>query len=280
MSKWNTSRWVAGLFVLVCVVIVNELWSLSGGAPAGFTGSYGDGYSTCHTCHYDGPLPTPVSGWITSNIPVSGYVPGNTYTITAQATGIGHVKFGFEVSPMDSFGNLIGTLIPTSTQTALTGSGTYITHTSTGNSGIDGKTWNFDWTAPAPGTGNVTFYGAFNVTNNSFNDMNDTIYTSTYTIQEFSTALVSEMAYVHGVRLFPNPVKDRIQLHFQDHRPGIAEVSIYDLQGKNRMAILEGEQPGTGYCAMTLPEGIGSGAYIMKIAFHGQETCLKFIVQH
>lgn len=278
MRNFSFRHWASILFLLVCAVIVKELWALSGGAPPGFTGSYGDGNSTCQVCH-SGPAPTPVSGWITSNIPGAGYVSGNTYTITAQATGLGHSKFGFEISPMDSSGNLIGTLVTTSTETALTGSGTYITHTSSGNAGVDGKTWNFDWIAPGPGTGNVTFYGAFNVTDNSYTDTDDTIYTSSYTVQEFSSTLVAEMAYLNGVRLFPNPVKDHIQLHFMDRTPALLSLSLYTLSGQSILNA-DLEQSGNGYVTYRLPDHIAPGVYMLNLNTRGKDHSFKLIVMN
>jgi hypothetical protein len=124
------------------------------GAPAAKTGSPGDG-SNCTECH--GGTASTVSGWITSNIPVQGYTPGQTYQITAtnQITGSG--KYGFEVSPQNVAGNLLGTLTA-GTTSQLVGSGKYVTHTNATNSL---STWTFNWTAPAAGTGQVTFYGAF-----------------------------------------------------------------------------------------------------------------------
>jgi hypothetical protein len=125
------------------------------GAPAGYTGSPGDG-KTCTQCH--GGSSSNVTGWITSDIPVEGYAPGATYTITVTLTGSG--KKGFEVSPQDAAGNLLGTLAA-GTSNHLTGSGKYVTQ----NSGVNSNpaTWSFSWTAPAAGTGDVTFYGAFTV---------------------------------------------------------------------------------------------------------------------
>jgi hypothetical protein len=126
------------------------------GAPAGYTGSPGDG-NDCSSCH--GGSPTTVSGWISSDIPAEGYTPGTTYTITATATGTGNK--GFEVSPQNSSGTLLGTLTAGSNN-HLTGSGKYVTH----NAAVSGSTatWTFTWAAPASGTGSVTFYGAFAIT--------------------------------------------------------------------------------------------------------------------
>jgi len=124
------------------------------GAPPAKTGSPGDG-SNCTECH--GGTATSVTGWITSNIPSGGYTPGQTYQITAtnQLTGSG--KFGFEVSPQNAAGTLLGTLAA-GTNSQLVGSNKYVTHT---NANTTVSSWTFNWTAPAAGTGTVTFYGAF-----------------------------------------------------------------------------------------------------------------------
>lgn len=186
-------RIAIALFVAVAIIIFvdalnNTSVSNNGGAPAGRTGSPGDGGLTCAIsgCHLPGPAPSVMAGWITSNIPASGYVPGSTYTITATATRPGHVEFGFEISPQNAVGTLLGTLVVTNiTEMQLVGANKYITHKLAGTSGPTGsKTWNFNWIAPAAGTGNVTFYGAFNVTNNNNASTGDTIYTSTLVVSE------------------------------------------------------------------------------------------------
>ncbi len=162
----------------------NQGHTTSGGSPAGRTGSPGDG-ATCagNNCHSG--TATAQTGWITTNIPAQGYVPGSIYTITATATYAGLVKYGFEVACQNASGTALGTLINTSTQTQLMG-GTYITHTSTGTTGSGSKTWTFSWKAPAAGTGTVTFYGAFNCSNNDGHASGDIIYTSSTSVSEVS----------------------------------------------------------------------------------------------
>lgn len=126
-----------------------------GGAPSpyNYSGSPSDGRD-CSYCH--GNMTT-ATGWITSNIPVSGYVPGTTYQITATNTISGSGKYGFEVSPQSVSGTLLGTLTA-GTNSKVVGSGKWITQ-STASSGV--SSWTFSWTAPAAGTGTVTFYGSF-----------------------------------------------------------------------------------------------------------------------
>ncbi|MCC7302617.1 MAG: T9SS type A sorting domain-containing protein [Bacteroidia bacterium] len=270
---------VAFIFFLLCALTIQQLWSLSTGAPPGFTGSYPDGYSACDVCH-TGPTPTPVNGWITSNIPVTGYIPGNTYTVTATASGTGHDKFGFEVSPMDSFGNLIGTLIPTSSETQLTSNSIYITHTSSGTSGMNTKAWNFNWTAPAPGYGNVTFYGAFNVTNNDSSNDFDTIYTSNYTVQEYISSVVGEFGFIKGINVYPNPVTDHLKIHFLNRTPQLLNLSLFDINGRQVMEKKEAEQNGSGLLQWNFDHTLPPGVYLLNIDGPLLHTESKIIVMN
>lgn len=173
------------IFTLFVSSYNNEVASSTSGAPASRTGSPGDNNLTCTTCH-SGPSATIISGMITSNIPASGYTPGNVYTITATIQRPGHSKFGFEVSPQSITGALLGTLMVTNTtETKLVGSSKYITHTSGGTGGAGGnRTWTFNWMAPSSGTGDVTFYGAFLATNSMNNSSGDSVFRSTLLVNE------------------------------------------------------------------------------------------------
>lgn len=167
--------------------IYNNGHSNSSGAPNGFTGSPGDAGNTCAVsgCHSGFAVGTKTNVF-TSNIPSDGYVPGTTYTITATVrSSPSRNTFGFQISPQTNAGALVGTLINTSAATKLTGAGKYLTHTSSGTTGSGGvKSWSFNWVAPAAGTGNVTFYGAFNHANGNGGTSGDSIFKSTYVISE------------------------------------------------------------------------------------------------
>src|ERR1035437_1090405 len=82
--------------------------------PAGNTGSPGDG-ADCSGCHSDFTLNSGTGTvTITSNIPVCGYVPLTTYSITAAITHNGLGEFQFQLSPQNIAGTYLGTLIPNS----------------------------------------------------------------------------------------------------------------------------------------------------------------------
>lgn len=161
----------------------NKAHTSSAGAPAGRTGSPGDGAS-CTGCHAG--TPNNQAGMITSNIPAGGYTPGQTYQITGTVSAAGRTKFGFQISPQSPNGSLLGTLVnATPTLTQIVGNNKYITHTAAGNQGSNGShTWTFNWIAPAAGTGNVTFYGAFNASNSNNSSSGDIIYLSSLALQE------------------------------------------------------------------------------------------------
>ena len=161
------------------------LYSWSSGSPGGKTGSTGDNGTTCTQCHSDfGAQAT--DGWITTNIPAEGYVPGETYTITATGTHEGVVKFGFELTAENNTGGkLDGFTITDAGRTKFTNSNHAVTHTQAGNAPSgDMNTWSMDWSAPNDG-GTVLFYAAFNAANGNFNTGGDKIYTTSLTVAEY-----------------------------------------------------------------------------------------------
>ena len=68
--------------------------SNASGSPGGKTGSPTDGAS-CTGCHYAG---IGTGATITTDIPSSGYIPNQVYTITAEVSQTGISKFGFEIT--------------------------------------------------------------------------------------------------------------------------------------------------------------------------------------
>lgn len=138
---------------------LNPAMSNPDGAPAGRTGSPGDGGNTCSASSCHSGTPTAATGIISSNVPQTGYIPGTTYTITINTSGSG--KKGFQVSPQKVDGTLLGSLIAGSGNKVI-GGGKYVTHTAAISS--TNAQWTFSWKAPIAGTGDVTFYGAFAIT--------------------------------------------------------------------------------------------------------------------
>ena len=147
------------------------------GSSASYTGAPGE--STCTACH----VQTTRTGFVSLTGAPTTYSPGATYgmTVTVNTTG---VRYGFEMTAIDSAGNQAGNLQPTTVntqnKTGIVGANTrqYIEHTSTGNSFSN---WTFNWIAPSAVAGPITFYVAGLRANNDVNTTSDTTYTTNKT---------------------------------------------------------------------------------------------------
>lgn len=253
----------------------------SSGAPAGYCNDPAGGGSTCINCHF-GTSTYPASGWITSNIPASGYVPGKTYSITAKATRFGHSKFGFEISPQNSSGNFLGNIILTDTNTQFAGLGsTYITHTYTGTSGNDSASWKFNWEAPSAKSGAVTFYGAFNITNSSFSTSGDTIAISTLTIPEdISSGISSPSTDESGLSVFPIPASEILNVRYTLTQGNNVEITIFDMNGKMVEVLLsENSMAGNATKSFAINGKYAEGAYFIKTSIGEQVHIEKIIIR-
>lgn len=208
----------------------------SNGAPPGYTNSPADGKNCSHCM---GGTATPVTNWITSDVPSSGYIPGTTYNITVTATGSG--RKGFEVSPQDLIGNLIGTLFA-GTGSKLIDTMKYVTHSSavTTNPAV----WNFQWKAPDPGIGDITFYGCIAVTKTVTK-------TTTMTISQ-STVGISPHEPLNLI-LYPNPCKDRINVRYSLKASSPVEINLLSFDGRFLKRLLK----------ENLPAGENSHQFIM-----------------
>ena len=237
---------ISSLALAVGTICISDLLSPAhsnaGGPPSGKTGSPGDG-SNCTGCHSG--VATTSAGLITSNVPVTGYIPGNTYTITASIAVAGINKYGFEISPQGTTGTQKGTLVVTNaTETKLVGTtAKYITHKSTGTAGMGSKTWTFDWIAPAAGSGNAILYGAFNAANGNGTNSGDQIFLSSLLIQENLSTGISEMVNNsdHWV-IYPNPCKEQLTISSILPENENYNLEIVDVTGK-QMKVITNETP-------------------------------------
>lgn len=215
------------------------------GPPAGYSGDPASGNRDCSSCHA-GPAVENQPGWITSNIPEEGYKPDSIYTITAMAKGLGHTKFGFQISPQDSAGNFLGTLVNTGSTTKLTSDPNYITQTAEGTAGTDSTLWSFDWIAPSDNTGYVNFYGSFNLANGDSRYSGDTIMLSVLSVYEFipdttNTTDTTDISVIQhfpddglSISVYPNPATDFITIDRGQSIPGTSYY-IIDQVGRQVM---------------------------------------------
>lgn len=225
--------------------------------------------------------PTTQAGLITSTIPGAGYTPGQTYTITASIVSNPTVKFGFEVSPQNTSGTQMGTLVVTnSTETQLVGAGKYITHKSAGTAGTGSRTWTFNWTAPAAGSGAVTFYGAFNKTNNSGTNSGDAIVLSSLTVQENTATSIAEENANLNVNVFPNPSSEHFTLSYELMENAKVEARLISLTGQVVKVLMDEEQvAGKTEKRFEIDPSIAKGTYFVSVSVNGVSSTQKILIK-
>lgn len=247
----------------------------NGGAPAGFAGDPAGGGQTCRACH-SGPSLPPLTGVITSNIPSSGYIPNTTYTITAVFVRPGHTRFGFSISPQSSSGVPMGSLTALS-GTMVNGAGQYVTHVAGSTIGSGSKTWNFTWTSPAPGSGNVTFYGAFNAANNNGQASGDSIFLSTLTVSENTTGLVDMAGGSLSLDVYPNPASEIVNIRFFFPEKSEIKMTLLDVNGNKVTDLTDGNfhtgQINHSFSVAAYPKGV----YFLRISANGNFIFKKIV---
>lgn len=270
----------AGLIVLN--TNVKQGHSNDSGAPNGYTGSPNEfGGRTCNTsgCH-SGNAATAQAGLITSNIPPAGYIPGNTYTIAANIADADSnaVKFGFQLSPQKADASLAGTMtITDAVRTKLMGGNKYFTHklAGTGNAGFHNNVWTADWTAPAAGSGDVTFYGAFNVSNNNSSASGDKIITSSLTVTEGTVGIEEDVALA-GINLFPNPNNGNFKLTVGAN--ATIKANIFSTDGK-LVYSTSFDVAAKQITSLGLADKLSAGVYMLVVEANGSQKTMKFVVQ-
>jgi hypothetical protein len=188
MKQSLPKKLARGFFILALLVISLTSYTNSGGPPAGNTGAPSE--TACGGCH--GAATTSGTNWnaITlTGVTGNNYAAGQTYTITVSGNAAGTAKNGFQITALNSSNAAAGTFTAGTGNTASSSGGrNYITHNSTGNSQ---SSWSFQWTAPNPAVGNVTFYLAYNATNANSQTSGDIVYAKTFVMTSGPAAPVA-----------------------------------------------------------------------------------------
>ncbi len=257
------------LVILVIAIIALELFTNNVAyltTTTSYTGSPGDGIS-CTDCH--GSIQTNNSQFIiTSTIPPTGYVPGTTYDIIVSVIGTG-AKI-FEVSPQLSSGTVKGTLIAGS-GTKLVNSGKDIINSS--STTMNPMGWTFQWTAPAAGTGNVTFYGAASLDKSK-------IYLAATEVTENGASGLNEQNDNFGLILFPNPAANQLKISYTLKNESRVMIDMINMEGKTVTTLLN-DFNGRGTYSKTfmLSNSISDGIYFVRISKENTSIIKKIIIQ-
>jgi hypothetical protein len=265
MIKKITLLTAATVLIVTIVSFVNNgnfAFSYSSGSQgAGYSGSPGDGNTVCATggCHSSSST---VTGWITSNIPGTGYVPGTAYTITLTMTGGSHA---FELTSEKSGGTKVGTFSSISGCTLYNSN-----HAVVANSMVSLK--NITWTAPAAGNGSVTFYGCFASSSSNAKKC-------TYTVNEYSVGL-NENSNSTGFSIYPNPVKDKIEISYTLETASEVIISLYSIDGKKVDELTNSDKNSGSYKeSYDLKSVTKAGIYVLELKYGERSLLEKIIIE-
>ncbi len=204
------------------LLTLNSNSSGPGGNRTGSPGASGN----CSSCHGGGSF----FGQNKVGIVLSGdtnflssYTPGAEYEILVKLKGTS-TKMGFQATAILSSGSTAGTMgtAPTGTSAYLSGTKKIWGHTTPSSTGE----WRIKWTAPAAGSGNISFYASAVFANNNNNDNGDQVVPASKTITE-DVANNTKSVNVATVQLLGNPVQDAIVLNER-----VNLLTVMNMQGK------------------------------------------------
>jgi hypothetical protein len=236
------------------------LMSNSGGKSGAFSGSPGDGGTTCTGCHSGGNFGASVA--ITHNIPDTGYLLDTNYNVTVSASSSAS-EHGFQMTAEKvSDDSKIGTLIAGSTS-SLTNGNANITHTNSSNS-----SWSFQWKSPATDEGRVTFFGALVAANGNGGFTGDQVVTG-------DSGQISSLSIADAKRLefemYPNPAVTDLTIQLPSGA-NEATVEFYDSMGRLSLSkIIDISDPQINI------SNLSRGVYLLKVLSEDKIGTQKFV---
>lgn len=182
------------LFVSITLASAVAGFATSTGAPLNTTGAPGNLTCAQVGCHSSFPLNSGAGRLAVATADgVSTYVPGQTIRMRVTLQDSAATRWGFNLTVRkEGTSDFAGAVaVPSSPSPAVVairtdGATRFVTHSPNGTFRTQRTQaiWEFDWTAPAAGTGPVRFYVAGNAANNSGDEAGDRIYTANLALAE------------------------------------------------------------------------------------------------
>lgn len=220
-------KFTLGLLTLCFGMFV--MMSHSGGRASQFgegnTGAPGDNPSTCATCHQGGNFGADITIELLDNTgtAVTEYLPGKTYTVNAKVnTTSTPVGYGLQlVSLIDNGTKDTGGLSAPSANAKIANANSrnYLEQKSLSSSPLFSATW----TAPAVGSGKVSFYAAGHAANGNGNTNGDQATKTSISFEESTTtSIIDEKAL--ALTIAPNPTSGFTTISWNDQSETLIQV--------------------------------------------------------
>ncbi len=193
---------------------------------------------TCTGCHSNSMGTTQMEIEIlhkADQTPVTGsYVPHQDYIVRIIGSHVALTRFGFQLmaigADQSDAGHFSG--LGNDLHQITIGGQTLVEHHHPLTADPQGEIARFDWQAPGPGSGTVSFHGILNAVNLDNAPSGDAVSSpESISLSEASTYISGQQKANPSFSLFPNPAKNRI--HWQSRRPLTSgQVQVFNLQGQ------------------------------------------------
>ena len=237
---------------------------------------------TCAQCHSGASLRNSdglVNIKIGENAPDSSltgfnYGGSKNYFISFSPTVAGK-RFGFQLNALTSSNTNAGTLSLSNTvNTSLVSTPiTYVGHKNA--SALE--TWTFKWLSPASIIGDITFYYAFVAADSNDDSNNDTVYAGSTLIHSLVSG-ITNIEPVNNLLVFPNPVKEIMNISFDAEKAEPVQLNLFSLEGK-LLKNLSATENTLHFNSSFNVEELPAGIYLLQIKAGEKLSCRKIVVE-
>jgi hypothetical protein len=256
--------------------------TMTDSGKAGKTGSPGE--STCVSCHSDYALNSGSGTMVLSGIPAT-YTPGDTYHMTLTIAHPGAQVFGLGLEALNTSRANAGTFTITNSTETHTLSSTVsgvsrmsVVQQLDGGFTPDSHAFNFDWTAPAGGAGNVTFWFASVAGDHDGTEFLDYVYSDSLVVPE-STVGINEVLSSSGFSISPNPITSNMNIQYRVNSPGKVTMELYDLTGRLINQLFSAERGAGTFSESVDMSNYTTGAYMLRVISGSESHAQKIMVR-
>lgn len=250
----------------------------------GNTGAPGDNpfnNRTCQACHNSSAIQVSlnIKAFDAEGEEVDSYEPGSLYRLRVSVEpAVGSPQaYGFQmVSLVDQTqGSTNSWSNPGSNVKLATPNNgrQYAEHTSPSNSNV----FEVDWTAPAQGSGAVTFYASGNGVNLNGGSSGDGAGQTAFQLPEAGTVNSQEVSLqLQSLRVFPNPAAEVVRVQLGLREADDVQVQLFDVQGRLLLQQVHRLSQGTHVLPVELSQ-LPDGLYLLRASSGREVQSMQFL---
>ena len=233
------------------------------------------GSGNCGTCHGGGDFAATLTAQLLKDgAPITEYEPGEDYTFRLTInTSNSPERYGFQAVALQGAQNANAGAWdspPSGFRLTNISNRQYVEHNSTRTSNV----LEIKWEAPAAGAGPVRFYAAGNAVNfngSTSGDSPTSLGDMPLTIAEKATSSIFVAKLLPAtIKIYPNPVRDRLNLSIQIKESGRYALRVFDLDGKELQSEFVQLLAGENMEAIAV-ENLPAGNYLVVLS-DGERT--------